>query len=291
MSTNFRMSTVLKRILELNREYEKLPFFEFLRDDSIDPAERMAFFPGMAYFILSFGDLNKYILRKEPAADRNQQQVNDHTYEDDHHWRWYLEDYHKLGFDNLVTPTDFMVHLWSDATRQSRILKYRLTAMIDAANSIERIAIIDAIEETGNVLFKEVLGIARILEARLGTELRYCGQHHFNLESGHTMGADHREMAAIEIAEATNERCIWLIEEVFDIFTHWTWELLCFATQRISFHGAYKYDWVLACNNGQSMAQSFQPSKVITEKWPDAIVASSISHSRNFSIANGARDE
>lgn len=291
MSTNFRMSTVLKRVLELKREYEKLPFFEFLRDDSIDAAERMAFFPGMAYFILSFGDLNKYVLRKEPTVDIYQDQVNAHTYEDDHHWPWYLEDYKKLGFDSLVTPTDFMVHLWSDSTRQSRILMYRLTAMIDVASSIERIAIIEAIEETGNVLFKEVLGIARILETRLGTELHYCGLHHFNLESGHTMGADHREMAAIEITEATTERCTRLVEEVFDIFTHWTWELLCFATQKVSFYGAYKYDWALACNNSQPMAQTFPPSKVIADQWPNAgSMAGSPSTIGKFSTANTSPD-
>jgi hypothetical protein len=227
--TGMHMGIVLKRIGELKRNYAKLPFFEFLRDETIDAGDRIAFFPGMAYFILSFGDLNKYILRKEPAEDAYQARINAHTYEDDHHWPWYLEDLSKLGFDRLTTPTNLMELLWSDTTRANRILMYRLTVMIDRATSLERIAIVEAIEETGNVLFRDVLGIARILEARIGSELRYCGSHHFNLESGHAMGSDHRDLAAIEIDHATSERCLCSVEAVFEIFEKWTDELLRFA--------------------------------------------------------------
>lgn len=226
---NLRMAPVLKRIGELKRNYAKLPFFEFLRDEEIDAGDRIMFFPCMAYFILSFGDLNKYILRKEPAEDAHQARINTHTYEDDHHWPWYLEDLRKLGFDQMTTPTSLMKFLWGDATSANRILMYRLTAMIDRATSPERIAIVEAIEETGQVLFREVLAIARVLEGRIGSELRYCGSHHFNLESGHAMGSDHRDLAGIEIDHATYERCLCSVKEVFDVFAQWTEELLRFA--------------------------------------------------------------
>lgn len=46
----------------------------------------------MASFILSFGDLNRFVLRVEPTDDPCQEMINKHTYEDDHHWPWYLED-------------------------------------------------------------------------------------------------------------------------------------------------------------------------------------------------------
>ena len=59
MDTSLRMSAVLSKIFILKRDYAKLPFFEFLRDERIDAADRIAFYPGMAHFILSFGDLNK----------------------------------------------------------------------------------------------------------------------------------------------------------------------------------------------------------------------------------------
>jgi hypothetical protein len=230
MDTVIAMSSVLTRILERKRCYANLPFFEFLRHEAIDAANRIAFYPCMAHFILSFGDLNKYILRQEPAADVCQDRINAHSYEDDHHWPWYLEDFSKLGFDRLSTPSEWMRFLWSDDTSQNRILMYRLTALIDRASSVERIAIVEAIEETGNVLFKEVLGIAMILEERLGVELRYCGLHHYNLESGHAMGSEHREIATIEIDTATRDRCLDFVDQVFDLFSQWTEELLNFAT-------------------------------------------------------------
>lgn len=231
MDTTIRMSEVLNKIFNLKRDYAKLPLFEFLRDERIDATDRIAFYPGMAHFILSFGDLNKYVLRKEPAADEYQALINAHTYEDDHHWQWYLEDFKKLGFNRAATPTQLMEILWGDATSRNRVLMYKLTAMIDRASSVERIAIVEAIEETGNVLFKEVLNIAKILEQRFDVELRYCGLHHFNLESGHAMGSDHRDMAAIELDSATFERCSRFVDEVFEVFTQWTHELLHFAKQ------------------------------------------------------------
>jgi hypothetical protein len=125
-----------------------------------------------------------------------------------------------------------MGFLWSEATRQSRILMYRLTAMIEQASSIERLAIIEAIEATGQVLFTAILGIAQTLEERLGTELRYCGLHHFNLESGHAMGSEYHAMAAIEIGQATFERCLLFVDAVFSLFTEWTEELLHFVQHR-----------------------------------------------------------
>lgn len=223
------MKTVLQKIFALKRDYAVLPLFRFMRDERVDAADRLAFFPCMAHFILSFGDLNRYVLRREPAADAHQARVNQHTYEDDHHWPWYLEDYRKLGFDALVHATDLMRFLWSDETRQSRILMYRLTALIEDASGIERIAIVEAIEETGNVLFKEILRLARILEARLGVELRYCGSHHFDLESGHTVGSEHQQIAAISVDAGTRERCVRLAEAVFEAFAAWTDELLRYA--------------------------------------------------------------
>lgn len=223
------MKTVLQRIFTLKRDYANLPLFQFMRDEGVDAADRLAFFPCMAYFILSFGDLNRYLLRRELPADAHQARVNAHTFEDDHHWPWYLEDYRKLGFDDRRRATDLMRSLWSDENRQNRLLMYRLTALVDGASGVERLAIVEAIEETGNVLFTEILELARIMEARLGVELRYCGSHHFDLESGHTVGSEQQAIAAIVLDAATRQRCLHLVDAVFEDFTAWTGELLRYA--------------------------------------------------------------
>ncbi|MBL1178191.1 hypothetical protein [Pantanalinema sp. GBBB05] len=220
------MKCVLKKILENKRSYAKLPLFQYMRDSSLTEEERLGFYPCMAHFILSFGDINKYMLREEPAINLYQQQVNNHTYEDDHHWPWYLEDFTKLGFDHLCSPTSWMRFLWSDETRQNRILTYRLAVLIAEASAVERIAIIEAIEETGNVLFSTMLDLAKAIETRRGIELRYCGEFHFGLESGHSVGSDHAEIAGIPLDEVTQARCLYLVDEVFGLFEAWTHELL-----------------------------------------------------------------
>lgn len=224
------MKAVLKKIFVMKRQYNELPLFQFMRDERIDAAKRLSFFPCMAHFILSFGDLNKYVLREEPAKDEWQEKVNAHTYEDDHHWPWYLEDFQKLGFDLPTRPTDLMKFLWGEETAKNRVLMYRLTAMIAQANGEERMAIIEAIEETGNVLFTTMLDIARTLQKRYDVELRYCGDHHHALESGHAMtGGDHRELAAIELDDASKKRCMKWVDEVSHLFEDWTNELLAYA--------------------------------------------------------------
>lgn len=223
------MRAVLRKIFLLKRQYDKLPLFQFMRDESIDAAKRLSFYPCMAHFILSFGDLNKYVMRSEPAQDRFQEKVNLHTYEDDHHWPWYLEDFQKLGYDLPTRPTDLMRFLWGDETHKNRVLMYKLTAMIAQADGAERIAIIEAIEETGNVLFTTMLDLAKTLEKRYGVELRYCGNHHHDRETGHAVASEHEEIAAIDLDDESTKRCLDWVEQVFAVFEDWTNELLAYA--------------------------------------------------------------
>jgi hypothetical protein len=60
---------VLAKILEHKEAYANLPLFQYMRDASLSEEQRLSFYPCMAHFILSFGDINKYMLRSEPASD------------------------------------------------------------------------------------------------------------------------------------------------------------------------------------------------------------------------------
>ncbi|MFC5743016.1 hypothetical protein [Dyella tabacisoli] len=206
------------------REYALLPLFDILRDDSISPEQRLGFMPGFAFFIMAFGDLNKYVLRTDNPLDACQEQVNMHTLEDDHHWPWYLEDLQKLGYDRPTTMVESLRDLWSDEHRQARLLMYRMCAMVDGANGTERLAIIEAIEETGHVLFSLTARLAHAIHGRTGTDLRYCGDFHLALESGHAQNGDHAELARISLSEDLRLRCLTLVDQVFEAFTAWTYE-------------------------------------------------------------------
>jgi hypothetical protein len=223
------MRPVFKHIFERKKEYARLPLFVRMRDERIDPLDRIAFYPCVAFFIMSFGDFNRFILRYAQARDAHEEMVNVHTYEDENHWLWYLEDLTKLGFDKVAQGSDWMRFLWGEETQQNRILLYRLTALVEGTSATERLAIIEAIEETGNVMFGDMVPCAQKLEQRLGTNLRYCGTYHFERETGHSIGADHQALVSIALDEETRARCIQLVDRVFDLFTQWTHELLNYA--------------------------------------------------------------
>jgi hypothetical protein len=223
------MKDVLRHIFGKKRSYELLPLFQWMRDGRLSARERLAFYPCMAPFILSFGDLNKFVLRAERPGDLYQDMVNTHTLEDDHHWPWYLEDFAKLGFDAELRGTEWMNFLWGAETQQNRVLMARLTALISGTTSVERLIIIEAIEETGNVLFSNILPLAEQMEQELGEQLRYCGSFHFNLESGHAVGADHKALANISLSEHERARALAMVDEVYSAFEDWTHELLAYA--------------------------------------------------------------
>lgn len=228
------MKDVLRHILLRKRAYARLPFFDFLRDESRAVEERLAFYPCMAPFIMSFGDLNRHVLRVEPSDDPHQRMINAHSHEDDHHWPWYLEDFGKLGHDRLATPSDTLRFLYSDATAHNRLLAHRLAHLIWGATPAVRLAVVEAIEETGNVLFALTTPLARAHTARTGVELRYLGEFHFQLESGHAMNNEHAELAAIALDGASRRDAIARADEVFERFAAWTDELLAFALGRLA---------------------------------------------------------
>ena len=95
-----------------------------------------------------------------------------------------------------------------------------------------RLAVIEAIEETGNVLFSLTSKLAAQVQRRTGTELRYCGEFHFNLESGHAMNKDHAELVRVELDDAQRVNAIARADQVFAWFADWTHELLAYARQQ-----------------------------------------------------------
>ena len=224
------MKAVMQAIFRCKRDYARLPLFEYLRDDALTPRQRFAFYKCMAPFILTFGDLNRYVMRDESSDDPHQLLVNAHTYEDDHHWPWYLEDLEKLGLSTRETLADSLRFLYGDATRVNRLLGMKLAHLLYGASPTERLVIIEAIEETGNVLFALTAQISQRFQREEGVELRYLGEFHFNLETGHAMNdLDHQALARIPLDDAQRRHCLQLVDQVFACFREWADELLRFA--------------------------------------------------------------
>jgi hypothetical protein len=231
------MKGVMRELAQAKRHYSKLPLFEFLRQESIPPRDRLAFYPCMAPFILAFSDLNRFVLREEDSTDPHQLLVNEHTREDDHHWPWYLEDFTKLGFDRTTTVTQTLRSYMKDDAQQNRMLATRLAQLVHGTTPTEKLVIVEAIEETGNVLFGLTAKIAARIQADGGPELRYLGQFHFSRETGHAMhGQDHRVLEAIALTQLERVRCLDLAFRTFEMFSDWSAELLTYAKNALANH-------------------------------------------------------
>ncbi|MGB7412734.1 MAG: hypothetical protein WA902_00860 [Thermosynechococcaceae cyanobacterium] len=225
------MKDILELIQNQKHSYAQLPLFTFMKDRSIDPRKRLAFAPCMAHFIMSFSDLNKYIWRQEDTTDVHQILVNNHTYEDDHHWPWFLTDLQKLEFNRKMSFTESLRFLWSDDIKITRQLSYQLAAYTQQATPLQKIAMIEAIEATGNVLFEHTNQVVSELQIVSAQDYQYFGEFHLQLETGHTCGGLSFEQGIEEIILELSEfeHAIILIQNVFNIFTNWTEELLRFA--------------------------------------------------------------
>ncbi len=229
------MKAVLRELAQAKRHYSKLPFFEFLRCESIAPRDRLAFFPAMAPFILAFSDLNRFVLRDEASRDPYQQLVNDHTEENDHHWPWYLEDLGKLGFDRTHSVAQVLRSWMRDDSVQNRMMASRLAQLIHGTSPIEKLLIVDAIEEAGNVLFDLTGKIAQRIQAEGGPELRYLGRLHVAREGDRpTQGMGQRILETISLTQLERVRCLGLSFHVFDLFADWSTELLAYAKNAIT---------------------------------------------------------
>jgi hypothetical protein len=229
------MKAVMRELAQAKRHYSRLPLFEFLRTESIPARDRLAFYPCMAPFILAFSDFNRFVLRDEASDDPYQKLINEHTYEDDHHWPWYLDDFAKLGFDRSANAVQVLRSYMKDDARENRMLGTRLAQLLQGATPIEKLVVVEAIEETGNVLFGLTAKIAARIEAEGGPELRYLGQFHFARETGHAMhGQDHAVLAAIELTALERVRCLDLSFRVFDLFADWAAELLAYARNSLA---------------------------------------------------------
>lgn len=225
----------MKRIISLiegqQKIYAKSPLFDFMQDLEIHPTKRLAFAPCAAPFIMNFADLCKYALRQEPTNDKIQLLLNQHTYEDDSHWKWFLEDLQQLGFNRLLNFNNSLEFLWGDETQSSRLMSNKLYSSIVRANTLEKWIILEVMEAAADVFLAHTREISKEISLITQQEFKYFGSCHFNAETEHTAHSQGTSdfIAAICIAEADLPKYKNLVEETFELFTQWNLDLLHYA--------------------------------------------------------------
>jgi len=239
------MENVMKKIEALKEKYKMHPLYRFMADTTIDPMQRLSF-PQIAFFIMAFGDLNKFIFRynNDQGSETNkkrQEAINKHTLEDDHHFLLFLEDLEILGFNKPKKSFgSILSFLWSEETQASRRLPYDLAQLsYAAADPLLRFIMIEAIEATGNTFFNHTAQVTEELIPKFG-ELRYFGKYHLQLETGHLVangddmcGCDHAEEEEVfgntEIDDSFFQKALVMVDSVFEIFENFTDEMLAYA--------------------------------------------------------------
>jgi hypothetical protein len=226
------MKEVLALIEKKKQEFANSGLFEFMRDKSINPRQRLAFAPCLAFFVMSFGELNHSILREEPTNDPLQAIVNNHTYEDDRHWLWFLEDLETLGINNKsVKFSDALNFVWSEETKASRWVTHQIFRYACGASPISKLAIMEVIEATGNVFFSTVAPIAEELRTITQKELLYLGCFHLELENNHSkdLPQERRLIESIQLTIESRQEAFEIVENLFEAFTKLTDEFLVYA--------------------------------------------------------------
>lgn len=225
------MKNILALIESKQKVYAQSPLFHFMKDQSINPLKRLAFAPCAAPYIMGFSDLCKYSLRQEPTNDKIQMILNQHTYEDDFHWQWFIKDLEKLGFNCSLSLNDAIQFLWSDQTKLSRLLTHELHTLIVHAEAVDKLIIMETMESAANIFLSTTKQITEELKLITHQKYEYFGCSHCDAEHDHnTNSKDAREfIKSIQIPAEARQNSMYLVGEVFELFTQWNQELLTFA--------------------------------------------------------------
>lgn len=237
------MKEVLELIEHKKQQFAKLPFFEYLLDESIDPRQRLVWVPYIAPFVMIFGELNQYFLRNETFVGEKlenkqvQELINHHSYEDQYHWIWFLEDLEKMGFNPLVNFTDVLRFLWSKETQAARNIAYELIVSVFNEDCILKAIVLESVEATGNVAFSVFGKLGKELEEITQQNYRYFSYSHLKVETGHLiaeMDNLHELLETIYLTQNQKKQAYKLVDKVFDNFTTLLNQMMLIAGKKAS---------------------------------------------------------
>lgn len=222
------MKEILKHIEKRKQYFAKLEFFNFLHDKRISPTKRLAFAPSFAPFVMGFAELNQYVWRDEPTQDPIQKIINQHTYEDDSHWVWFLEDLRNLGFDMSWSFTDSLTFLWSKEAKSSRQTFYEVYRYTYKADPVHKLVVMESIEAIADIFLSTTKQVAEELEPISGFEYKYFGMNHCSSECNHSKDSDESVecISNINLEREVEKQVFELVDQTFELFTEFVDVLL-----------------------------------------------------------------
>lgn len=214
------MKEVLAYIETKKQDFAELQLFEYMRDTSIEPRKRLAWVPYVSPLAMGFGDLWKYIFRKEPSTDTIQIMLNKHTYEDENHWKWFPKDIKALGFNKSFDFSDSIEFIWGNETREARLLCLQIAILTYNLEPEILLVAIEALEATANIVFNTTASVVNELKKETNKNYPYFGNLHLVEDSTHSMFEKEKKefVDSIELTHKQQNESFELIDKIFDLF-------------------------------------------------------------------------
>ena len=152
------------------------------------------------------------------------------------------------GHRRVKSFTDVLEFIWGEETKITRQITYQVAGLTLQAEPIVKLAAIEALEAMGNVFFTASSRVTSELRSITKKEYAYFGESHLEVETGHTMGTSEVEscFTEIELTEEQQKQAFYVVEEIFKVFSEWTYELLRYAHNHpIEFVNSKNSDLVL----------------------------------------------
>ncbi|MFI9272250.1 hypothetical protein ACIGXM_16210 [Kitasatospora sp. NPDC052896] len=180
---------------------------------------------------MGYSDLNKYVFRKgegDPQLDHLQVLLNAHTYEEDFHWQWLLNDLGKLGADSRMPLSDATRVLWGADFKHSRRLCLELASLASGSPTYAVFAMVESIEAVSITIFKHCQGITM----QDGQECEFFGTKHYAAEASHSIKSPEVAASSLPDLDPTQrEESKLMVDRVFSLFDDWSTSLLRFANE------------------------------------------------------------
>lgn len=230
------MEEIFEAIEDLKQKFGHHHIFSYLQDSNLTIEERISWFPCITHIAMGFSDVWKYDFRKEPSNDMIQKLINQHTYEDEDHWIWFIDDLKKLGFDKQSLFSETLKFLWGEENTKIRLVPHLVAVEVHHADPIIKLASIEAIEATFHVFISATVPVMKDIEKQTKEKYHYIGTTHFEVEDSHTI-RQHKIRSLlknIQISSEIKQKALKTIEIIFSLFSDAADQMLIYAQNNSS---------------------------------------------------------
>jgi hypothetical protein len=224
------MKEVLALIEKRKQEFAQLPLFKYMQDKSIHPLQRLSWTPCAAPLIMGFGDLNKYVFRRQ-IDDEIQNLVNQHTYEDEYHWQWFLQDLETLGFNHTDKFSESLRFMWSEETQKTRQICQIIAMNVYNCEPIIMIVAVKALEGTFHVTLPLACSITKEIQKHTNDKCYFFGEPHFEIENSHSLEENNskRIVENFKLSKYQKGLAFEIVNIIFDICQESANEMMAYA--------------------------------------------------------------